>query len=78
MGESQGQGWWWIHWAQWASITTDRDLQELKHLISEFYSVPPMSTTWKEGQNARLLDPGFQDFVNEVLREKLQDKPDQK
>lgn len=68
--ESQCQGWWWIHWAQWASITTDRDLKELKHLISAFYSIPPMSIVWTHGQNARLLDAEFQDFVNEVVRGK--------
>jgi len=71
MLESQCQGWWWIHWAQWASITTDADLEELKHLIAEFYTVPPMLTTWTHGHNARLLDPGFQDFVNDVIRERL-------
>jgi len=70
--ESQCQGWWWTHWAQWASITTEKDMNELKHLISEFYSAPPMSAAWAHSRNARLLDPGFQEFVNEVLREKRQ------
>jgi len=67
--ESQCQGWWWIHWAQWTSITTEKNLKELTHLISEFYSVPPMSTTWKHSSNARLLGPGFQTLVNEIIRE---------
>ena len=64
--ESQCQGWWWIHWAQWASITTERDMAELKHLVSEFYSVPPMSIAWKESRNSRLLDLEFQAFINET------------
>ena len=63
--EQHCQVWWWLHWGQWASITTERDQDELKHLISEFYSVPPMSIAWTNSQNVRLLDPGFQKFVTE-------------
>ena len=75
--ESQCQGWWWVHWANWASITTEKDMAELRHLVSEFYSVPPMSVAWAHSRNARLLDPGFQTFVNGILREKGFDTPDQ-
>ena len=70
MIESQCQGWFCVHWAQWASISTEKDVQELRHLISEFYSVPPMAVVWTHGHNARLLDPEFQDFVNEIIRDK--------
>ncbi len=70
MVENHCQGWWWIHWAQWASITTQKDLDELRHLISGFYSIPPMSIAWADSPHARLLDPGFQEFVNEIIGEK--------
>ncbi len=73
MVETHCQGWWWIHWAQWASSTTEKDMDELRHLVSEFYSIPPMSITWANSPYTRLLDPGFQEFVNEILREKQQD-----
>jgi hypothetical protein len=69
MLETHCQGWWWIHWAQWASMTTREDLEELKHLISAFYSIPPMSVVWTESKNAGYLDPRFQKFVNEIIRE---------
>ena len=71
--ETHCQGWWWIHWAQWASSTTEKDMDELRHLISEFYSTPPMSTTWTNSPYVKMLDPGFQEFVNEVIEEKQKD-----
>jgi hypothetical protein len=64
------QSWWWLHWGQWASITTENDLGELKHLISEFYSVPPMSIVWTESKDVRLLDSRFIAFVNNAVLEK--------
>lgn len=70
MVETHCQGWWWIHWAQWASTTTEKDLDELRHLVSEFYSIPPMSTMWAHSPYVKMLDPGFQNFVNETLGEK--------
>ena len=64
------QSWWWLHWGQWASITTDRDMDELRHLISEFYSQPPMSLAWNESQNVVLLEPAFREFVDEAISSK--------
>ena len=63
----QCQSWWWLHWGQWASITTEKDIAELKHLVSEFYSVPPISVVWAEDENTRLLDPEFTKFVNDAV-----------
>ncbi|RLA47947.1 MAG: hypothetical protein DRR06_01050 [Gammaproteobacteria bacterium] len=63
--------WIWTHWGQWAAIKTPADLAELKHIISLWYSTPPMSTTWEKspiGKN--LLDENFVSFVDEILKEK--------
>ena len=64
------QSWWWLHWGQWASMTTERDIDELRHLISEFYSKPPMSIAWKESQNVALLEPEFRKFVDDAIASK--------
>lgn len=64
------QSWWWLHWGQWASITTERDVDELRHLISEFYSRPPMSVAWENSENVALLEPEFRSFVNDAIASK--------
>jgi hypothetical protein len=66
----QCQSWWWLHWGQWASITTEKDMAELKHLVSEFYSVPPISVVWAEDASVQLMDPDFIEFVNNAVLEK--------
>jgi len=66
----QCQSWWWLHWGQWASITTEKDIVELKHLVSEFYSVPPISVVWAEDESVQLLDSEFIEFVNDAVLEK--------
>ena len=67
------QYWWWLHWGQWASTTSKEDIEELRHLISEFYSTPPMITVWRSGFYTNLLDPAFADFVNSAVDEKLRE-----
>ena len=66
------QSWWWLHWGQWASITTERDMNELRHLVSELYSQPPMSIAWQESANVVLLEPEFRQFVDDAIATKEQ------
>jgi hypothetical protein len=64
--------WTWLHWAQYRSIKTPEDEMELEHLVSTFYSLPPMATLWKDDPLLRgLLDPGFVAWVDRVLAEGL-------
>lgn len=68
-----GVYWMWLHWGQYASITTQADLAELEHLISELYSVPPQSVSWKRSPWGRpLLDKSFVDFVDGAIRKRQQ------
>ena len=68
--------WMWLHWGQWASIKTQDDLAEIEHIISEFYSMPPMSVSWQNSPYIAMLDERFVDFVNEALEGKgLGSKP---
>lgn len=62
--------WMWLHWGQWASTKAPEDIVELKHIISTFYSVPPMSASWAHSPIKAMLDEEFVDFVDEVLAEK--------
>ena len=43
------QSWMRLHWGQYKSITTAEDLDDLKRLVSVFYSVPPMLNCWRKG-----------------------------
>jgi hypothetical protein len=61
--------WMWLHWGQWASTNTPDDIVEIKHIVSEFYSAPPMSISWTISPYKEMLDENFVRFVNEVLEE---------
>jgi len=61
------QGWFWLHWAHWASTKTDRDVDELRHIISKFYSAQPMSTVWALSPHVQLLAPEFVHFVDSAI-----------
>ncbi len=63
--------WMWLHWGQFASLKTKEDTTELEHLISEYYSVPPVSDSWQKSPFGRnLLDEKFVRFVDNVIAKK--------
>ncbi len=63
--------WMWLHWSAFASLKTKEDEAELEHLISEFYSVPPVSDSWKNSPYGRnLLDKKFVRFVDAAIAKK--------
>jgi len=63
--------WFWIHWGQYVSITTPEDRAELEHIITQFYSVPPGSVSWKRSPFGRdFLDERFVQFVGDTLAKK--------
>ena len=67
----------WLHWAQWASLKTDDDLAELRHVIQAFYGGPPMGAVWKLHPYVQLLDQKFVQFVNESLAKEYGLKQDE-
>lgn len=74
-----GVYWMWLHWGQYASITTREDLAELEHLIAELYSVAPQSVSWQRSPWGRpLLDKRFVDFVDGALKKKKERDASQK
>ena len=67
--------WWhlyyfWLHWGQYASSTTEEDLRELANVVRAFYSAPAVDYSWRHSPFARpMLDPTFVAFVEKVLAE---------
>ena len=59
--------WMWLHWTQWASSSTDRDMEELRHVVGLWYSAPPMSIVWRLHPNVALFEPEFRDFVGDAV-----------
>ena len=60
--------WFWLHWSQFASSTSDADIEELTHLIRNFYSQPQMRSSWEGSTNAKpILEPHFVKFVDQIL-----------
>ena len=67
---SGGLAWIYLHWAQFRSMKTPEDEQELHHLVAAFYTRDPMWTLWRDVPLTReLLDPGFVEWVDGVLAE---------
>lgn len=61
--------WFWLHWGQFSSTTSDADLAELRHLIGYFYSHPSVRYCWENSPWARpALETEFVQFVDEILR----------
>ena len=73
--ESANVHWFWLHWGQYASTTSEEDLAELRNLIAGFYSNPGVRVSREQSPYARpILDPGFVNFVDQILAEVDQEK----
>ena len=62
------QCWMRLHWEHYKSIATEDDLAELKHLVSLFYSVPPMIHCWDKSPYGRAAyDADFVHFIDHAV-----------
>jgi hypothetical protein len=60
----------WTYWGQWVSSHEERDVDELKHVISAVLSSPGVRYTWENSPIAKpFLDEPFVDFVDGVIKE---------
>jgi hypothetical protein len=60
----------WLHWSQYASTHDAKDLEELKHIIATFYTLPGVTLSWEMSPIGKpLLEEDFVAFVDEVLDE---------
>jgi hypothetical protein len=49
--------WQWLHWGQWASSNTPKDLAELEHVVRAFYALPAMRSVWEEAPRSGCSTP---------------------
>jgi len=60
--------WFWLHWGQFTSTHEEADLEELKNLVSKFYSLPGVKRSWETSPLAKpIIDPKFVEFVDGIL-----------
>lgn len=60
--------WFWVHWGQWASTHSSKELAELENLIRAFYGSEGMRGTWESSPWGKpILEPEFVVFVDGVL-----------
>lgn len=66
------QCWTRLHWGHYKSITIPEDLEDLKCLVSVFYSVPPMLNCWNKSPYGRqIFDEEFVKFVEGAIAENV-------
>lgn len=69
------QVWMRLHWGQFTSITTPEDLNDLKSLVSVFYSQTPMSICWEKGPYGRkIYDAKFVQFIEDAISSRATDR----
>ncbi len=62
------QSYMWLHWGQFRSIKTTADQKELEHLISVFYSTPPLLVCWRKSPYGRaVFESAFVKFVDNAI-----------
>lgn len=62
--------WFWLHWGQFSSTNEEKDLDELRRMVLQFYAVPSVRMFWDASPTAKpMLDPIFVAFVEETLEE---------
>ena len=58
----------WLHWGNFASVTSPKDMAELAHVVSTFYQIPAVRYSWEHSPYAKpVLDPEFVEFVERTL-----------
>jgi hypothetical protein len=58
----------WMYWGQWASSHEKRDLAELEHVITQFFSLPGARHTWDFSPVGKVfLDEEFVQFVERIV-----------
>ena len=61
--------WFWLHWGQFTSAKSDRDLNELGQLIASYYQIQGVRYMWDRSPWVKpLVDEAFIEFVERQLR----------
>jgi hypothetical protein len=60
--------WFWLHWGQHASETSEADVNELTNVINVFYRNPGVRFCWENSPWAKpALESDFVEFVDNIL-----------
>ncbi len=64
------QFYFWLHWGQYKTTSTQKDMDELKHLIASFYTLPGINYAWNNSPLGKpMLDDEFVAFVDAAIEE---------
>lgn len=64
--------WVWLHWGQYLSVSTDEDLQEIEHIVANFYSLEALQICLKHSPFRNTLDEKFVQFIEEVTAKHIE------
>ena len=60
--------WFWVHWGQWASSRSLKELAEIENVVQSFYANEGMRRTWETSPWGKpILEPQFVVFVDKLL-----------
>ena len=60
--------WFWLHWGQYASTVTNKDIEELTGVVQLFYNNPGVQLVWNNSPFAKpALENDFVDFVEGII-----------
>ena len=65
---TQGANWAYTHWAQFRSIKSAEDEDELKNIVLGWYAENPMRALIDHPNFRAFFDAGFIDWIDEILR----------
>lgn len=64
------QYYFWLHWGQFSTTKTNKDLAELQNVVSTFYSTPAIRYAWHHSPLGKVMfEKTFVDFVNQSIGE---------
>ena len=67
---TQGAAWVWTHWAQYRSVQSDRDMEELVNIVLAWYTGPPMNILIRDPVFRAWFEPEFLNWLEQTLKER--------
>jgi hypothetical protein len=64
---SQGANWGYTHWAQYRSLKSSEDEEELKNIVKVWYSENPMSTLLSHDNFRAFFEADFVSWLDEIV-----------
>jgi hypothetical protein len=59
----------WLHWGQYNTTSTEKDLEELRHIIGGLYSLPAINYAWNNSPYGKQeFEEDFVRFVDSIIQ----------